>query len=166
VDGLKDSEQQSVEKPQPVEDTMDVSMHDVEPGGQETMTDTEEELHTAPSTPPRPILPEQVPNHAKGFEASRSTLQFSSDPAEPQPSSTSNTTLSLPTAEPLYLPPLSKLPFMPLQTLSEAELDMTVEEWIRYQIEVEQDRFKRDGERELERFKKRAEEVRNVIEGL
>jgi CHASE1-domain containing sensor protein len=45
---------------------------------------------------------------------------------------------------------------------------MTVEEWIRYQIEVEQDRFKfkRDGERELERFKKRVEEVRKAIESL
>jgi len=43
---------------------------------------------------------------------------------------------------------------------------MTVEEWIRYQIEVEYDKFKRDGERELARFRKRAEEVRKVIEGL
>jgi hypothetical protein len=53
---------------------------------------------------------------------------------------------------------------MPLQSLSEAELDMSVEEWIRYQIEVEQDRFKRDGEREL--LNKRAEEVRKAIESL
>jgi len=43
---------------------------------------------------------------------------------------------------------------------------MTVEEWIRYQIEVEQDRFKRDGERELERFKKRAEEVNHLIDDI
>lgn len=41
---------------------------------------------------------------------------------------------------------------------------MTIEEWIRYQIEVEQDRFKfkRDGERELERFKERVEEVKRL----
>ncbi len=69
-------------------------------------------------------------------------------------------------AEPVFVPPLSRLPFMPLLTLSEAELDMTVEDWIRYHIEVEQDRFKRDGERELERFKEKAEEVRNAIESL
>ncbi|KAF5362388.1 hypothetical protein D9756_002189 [Leucocoprinus leucothites] len=67
---------------------------------------------------------------------------------------------------PQFTPFLSKLPFTPLQMLSDAELDMTVEEWIRYQMEVEYDRFKRDGERELARFRKGAEEVRKVIEGL
>jgi len=73
-----------------------------------------------------------------------------------------------PTAEvePPFIPALSKLPFIPLNSLSEAELDMTVEEWIRYQMEVEYDKFRRDGERELQRFRKRAEEVRKVIEGL
>jgi hypothetical protein len=67
---------------------------------------------------------------------------------------------------PPFFPPLSKLPFVPLQELTEAELDMTVEEWIRYQTEVEFDKFRRDGERELQRFRKRAEEARKVIEGL
>ena len=66
----------------------------------------------------------------------------------------------------LFCPPLSKLPFLPLQNLTEAELDMTVEEWIRYQMEVEYDKFRRDGERELARFKKRADEVRKIIEEL
>ena len=70
------------------------------------------------------------------------------------------------TAEPLYVPALSKIPFTPLHALTEAELDMTVEEWIRYQMEVEYDKFRRDGERELQRFRTRAEEVRKVIEGL
>lgn len=73
----------------------------------------------------------------------------------------------LPASAPtLVFPPLSKLPFTPIQNLSEAELDMTVEEWIRYQMEVEYDKFRRDGERELGRFKQRAEEVRRIIEGL
>jgi hypothetical protein len=67
---------------------------------------------------------------------------------------------------PQFTPYLSKLPFMALHVLSEVELDMTVEEWIRYQIEVEYDKFKRDGERELARFRKGAEEVRKIIEGL
>ncbi|KAG6849615.1 hypothetical protein H0H93_006899 [Arthromyces matolae] len=66
------------------------------------------------------------------------------------------------TPEPLFVPPLSKLPFTPLQNLTEAELDMTVEEWIRYQMEVEYDKLKRDGEREIGRFKKRAEETKKV----
>ncbi|KAF8661383.1 hypothetical protein AX16_001476 [Volvariella volvacea WC 439] len=64
-------------------------------------------------------------------------------------------------AEPIYpTPPLSLLPFTPLTSLSSAELDMTVEEWIRYQIGVEYDKFKRDGMRELEKFKRKTEEVR------
>ncbi|KAF8075170.1 hypothetical protein FPV67DRAFT_618878 [Lyophyllum atratum] len=71
-----------------------------------------------------------------------------------------------PAAVKLPIPALSKLPFTPLQNLTDAELDMTVEEWIRYQMEVEYDKFRRDGERELGRFKKRAEEVRGAIEQL
>ncbi|KNZ75189.1 Protein bir1 [Termitomyces sp. J132] len=72
-----------------------------------------------------------------------------------------------PTPEPpLLVLPLSKLPFTPLQSLTDAELDMTVEEWIRYQMEMEYDKFKRDGEREIGRFKKRAEEVKEIIERL
>jgi len=68
--------------------------------------------------------------------------------------------------EPQFVPFLSKLPFLPLHMLTEAELDMTVEDWIRYQMEVEYDKFKRDGERELMRFKKKAEETRRIIEQL
>jgi len=68
--------------------------------------------------------------------------------------------------EPQFVPFLSKLPFLPLHVLTEAELDMTVEDWIRYQMEVEYDKFKRDGERELMRFKKKAEETRRIIEQL
>ena len=64
------------------------------------------------------------------------------------------------------IPALSKLPSIPLHTLTEAELDMTVEEWIRYQMDVEYDKFRRDGERELQRFRNQAEEVRKTIEGL
>jgi len=41
-----------------------------------------------------------------------------------------------------------------------------VEEWIRYQVEVEFDKLRREGERELLRFKVRVEEVRKVIERL
>ena len=68
--------------------------------------------------------------------------------------------------KPPLIPTLSKLPFTPWNALTEAELDMTVEEWIRYQMEVEYDKFRRDGERELQRFRSQAEEVRKVIEGL
>ena len=78
------------------------------------------------------------------------------------PTTTTNAT----TTEPQTFPALSRIPFMPLQTLNDAELDMTVEEWIRYQMEIEYDKLKRDGERELARFKARAEEARRIIECL
>lgn len=57
MNGLKDSEHHDLEKPQPIEDATDISMH--EPGTQETVNDTEQELHTAPSTPPEPISREE-----------------------------------------------------------------------------------------------------------
>ena len=70
------------------------------------------------------------------------------------------------TPEPQIMPALSRIPYLPLQVVTDAELDMTVEEWIRYQMEIEYDKLKRDGERELARFKARAEEARMIIESL
>ncbi|GLB41611.1 putative baculoviral inhibition of apoptosis protein repeat [Lyophyllum shimeji] len=125
--------------PPSVDPSGDVEMASAEPEARaQEAADERVTLHDepAPSTPPRP--------------APAPTLNGNPEPAHPT----------------LPMPPLSKLPFTPLQNLTEAELDMTVEEWIRYQMEVEYDKFRRDGERELGRFKKRAEEVRAIIERL
>ncbi|KAJ7089840.1 hypothetical protein B0H15DRAFT_939121 [Mycena belliarum] len=65
-----------------------------------------------------------------------------------------------------FVPPLASDPFLNLESLTEAEQDMTVEEWIRYQMGIEYERFKRDGERQLGMFEVRAEEVRRAIETL
>ncbi|KAJ7173692.1 hypothetical protein C8R46DRAFT_120235 [Mycena filopes] len=65
-----------------------------------------------------------------------------------------------------FIPPLATDPFVNIDSLSEAEQEMTVEEWIRYQMGIEYERFKRDGERQLGMFKVRAEEVRRAIETL
>lgn len=115
----------------------DVQMNDVD-------AEKSERQDTAPQTPPR------------ATQALPTTVL---------PPPLNNTTVST-DPESILIPALSKLPFLPLHTLTEAELDMTVEEWIRYQMEVEYDKFKRDGERELLRFKKRAEDVRKIIDGL
>ncbi|KAH9053199.1 hypothetical protein EDB87DRAFT_285993 [Lactarius vividus] len=59
---------------------------------------------------------------------------------------------------------------LPLQAngtpLTEEERSMTVEEWIRQEIEVHYERLRRDGEMKIKLFKDRAEEVRRQIESL
>lgn len=65
-----------------------------------------------------------------------------------------------------FFPLIAQEPFTNIDTLSEEELNMTVEQWIHHHIQIEHDRFRRDGERKLEEFAKRAEEVRVAIEAL
>ena len=50
--------------------------------------------------------------------------------------------------------------------LTEEERMMTVEQWIRQEIEVQYERLKRDGETKIRLFKERAEEVRREVEAL
>ncbi len=50
--------------------------------------------------------------------------------------------------------------------LAEEERMMTVEQWIRREIEVQYERLRRDGETKIRLFKERAEEVRRQIEAL
>jgi hypothetical protein len=130
----------------------DVDMAEVE-------TELESGSREAPDEPPqhqsRPgeRLPQTPPKRNIG--PPQPNLQFPPQPSLPPPSH--------PT---LTFPALSKLPFTPLESLTDAELDMTVEEWVRYQMGVEFDKFRRDGERELQRWVKRADEARAVIEAL
>ena len=111
------------------------------------------------------IAPETQPERNNHVDTTPSTPQRSLPQTPPKkviissPKAVPSTTVEL-------IPALSKLPSIPLHTLTEAELDMTVEEWIRYQMDVEYDKFRRDGERELQRFRNQAEEVRKAIEGL
>ena len=59
---------------------------------------------------------------------------------------------------------------LPLRTngaqLTEEERMMTVEQWIRHEIEVQYERLRQDGETKIRLFKERAEEVRRQIEAL
>ncbi|KAG6879930.1 hypothetical protein C0992_009285 [Termitomyces sp. T32_za158] len=127
-----------------------------------------------PSTPPLPVkpsediemvVPEPEPKQEPLVEP-RPTESVVEVPVPQTPSRASAPTKAPSPEPPLFIPALSKLPFKHVQSLTDAELDMTVEEWIRYQMEMEYDKFKRDGEREIGRFKRKAEEVREVIERL
>jgi hypothetical protein len=149
--------------------------------------------HSLPQTPPKTLLPAlsklvvQPHNPLPSVPAVSPIQAIDVVAPEPEPETNSHvytapSTLqrSLPQTPPKVIfplkaapsttveliPALSKLPSIPLHTLTEAELDMTVEDWIRYQMDVEYDKFRRDGERELQRFRNQAEEVRKTIEGL
>jgi hypothetical protein len=141
----------------PIEPSTDIdnSMHE---DGAEEHHDTQPALE-----PPRtPLAQARHPSPFPPVQASFSSSQLahgSSQGPDPRPGQDE-------TEEPPFFPPLSRMPFMPLPTLTPAELDMTVEEWVRYQMEMEYDKFKRDGERELVRFRNRAEDVRKIIDGL
>ncbi|KAF6761781.1 hypothetical protein DFP72DRAFT_1002723 [Ephemerocybe angulata] len=154
----------------------DVSMQETEIADVETQLFEEEDdtkMHdgttpsvAAPRTPPRARYEEPVEEPAE-VPPSRSSATHKpnggvkqDDVEAPEPSGSQQL------QAPPFFPPLSKLPFVPIPELTEAELDMTVEEWIRYQTEVEYDKFRRDGERELQRLRKEAERTRKVIEGL
>jgi hypothetical protein len=153
----------------------------------ETMTQStgyESPTRNAVKTPPAPptAAVNPSPATAKKVLSTYSDHYLSSNEAETMPQLTQDEpptgnavkTPSPPPApptkatmpEPQILPALSRIPYLPLQAVTNAELDMTVEEWIRYQMEIEYDKLKRDGERELARFKARAEEARKIIESL
>jgi hypothetical protein len=65
-----------------------------------------------------------------------------------------------------FLPPLATQPLAKLNTTTDEMLDMTVEEWIRYETKVQYEQFKSDGQKVLEAFYERAAEMRKMIEAL
>jgi len=120
---------------------------------------------TSPTRPARPTRSPQRPTPK--------CLPREESPATPPPASSSLLSVSSTTsttrreshtdAETLVEP-------LPLQVngtqLTEEEGSMTVEEWIRQEIEVHYERLRRDGETKIRLFKERAEEVRGQIETL
>ncbi|KAF9006203.1 hypothetical protein BDQ17DRAFT_337658 [Cyathus striatus] len=100
-------------------DVADVIMHE------------DQDTQLIPSTPPRPATPIRHDYAINPFSSSGPNTVLVQ-------SSTANQSSA--TAEPMeqpVIPPLSKLPFTTLHALTDAEMDMTVEEWIRYQMDVE-----------------------------
>lgn len=127
-------------KPPPSEDD-DVEMAEVE---KNVMHDA---YTSRPSTPPRSFS--AAPKSKHGDKSTRI------DPVSPVERT------NIPS--PPFTPPLSLSPLQNLDTLTEAEMAMTVGDWIRYQTKLGYEKFKEDGERELRTFEERAEEVRRAI---
>lgn len=63
-----------------------------------------------------------------------------------------------------FTPVLSILPLQRLTSLTAEECDMTLEQYIRREIEREYEQFKADGERRIAQFREKAAEARRVIE--
>lgn len=122
--------------PEPMDADVDVDMEDYIP------EEDNAEIATQPVTPPRPSPP----------------------PAPAPPIPMSNTSLDMNLDA--FIPALSTTPFVPLDALSEAELAMTVEEWIRFHMLLECDKFARDGEKEVLKFECKAQEVQRMLEAL
>ncbi|KAJ4489053.1 hypothetical protein C8R41DRAFT_395401 [Lentinula lateritia] len=110
-------------------------------------------------TPPR-LQQQQVPT-----SPFKTPFRFGMGPGNPfnVPPTPGAPMESIPAGIPI---PLSREPFVPTQELSETELSMTVEEWVRYHMQIEYDKFKEDGEREIDAFLRTAEQVRKTIEAL
>lgn len=102
------------------------------------------------------------------------TLQHEEDPVTPPPPSSSLLSVSSTTSTTKVegqTDTETLVESMPVranstQQLTEEERMMTVEQWIRQEIEVEYERLKRDGETKIRLFKERAEEVRRQVEAL
>jgi hypothetical protein len=135
----EDRERAVAPEPEPERKTASVEIEQAEP---EPM-----DIHPAPSTPPRPASPQPTaPTLTNGHHP----------PSPAQPSSQVQT----------FLPPLALLPIPHIVSLSETEQDMTVEEWIRNEISLQYEQLKSDGERRIDAFRERAEEVRRRIDAL
>lgn len=67
---------------------------------------------------------------------------------------------------PTFLPPLALMPIPHIVSLTNAEQDMTVEQWIRHEILVQYEQLKGDGEKQIDAFRERAQEVRKRIDTL
>ncbi|KAM5533885.1 hypothetical protein V8D89_012425 [Ganoderma adspersum] len=63
-----------------------------------------------------------------------------------------------------YHPLLAQFPIEKLVSLTEEETDMTLEQYIRREMELQYAQLKADGQRHIEEFKQKAAETRNLIE--
>ena len=62
--------------------------------------------------------------------------------------------------------PLTNGQQIEIPELNEEERNMTVEQWVRYEIERQVQALKRDGEAKIKEFQRKCEEARKRIEAL
>lgn len=115
--------------------------------------------------PPKPVVtpPRAQPQH-RPASPFKTPFRLGTTPGNPfSVPPTPGVPMDLPLGVPI---PLSKELFIPTQELSDVELSMTVEEWVRHHKQIEYEKFREDGERRIEAFLRHAEQTRRAIEGL
>ncbi|KAH8830203.1 hypothetical protein DL96DRAFT_1591991 [Flagelloscypha sp. PMI_526] len=145
------------EEAQAVLDSDNVNDEDIEMDEVEANIIPSEEV---PCTPPRPMK-------KLSSLSTRNILQPSANINSPHPPAlapfSSPTKLDAASEQQFY-PVIGTTPFSNLTDLTEAELNMTVEEWIKQQMEKEVQQFREDALKELKRFEEEAAAKRAWVE--
>ncbi|TDL24666.1 BIR-domain-containing protein [Rickenella mellea] len=122
-------------------------------------TETAMQVDEPPTPPPRPPNPEPTDLSEPATPLDPPVVENIATPIE-------YADIAPPESPALFVPPLASFPMRQISGLSEEERSMTVEQWIRYEMDLQYEQLKRDGERRIEAFKQRAAEVRLRIEAL
>lgn len=132
-------------------------------------------IHSDSGSRPVPGIEDRVlAPPARSPRSPECTLQHEEDPVTPPPPSSSLLSVSSTTSTTKvegHTDTETLVEALPVrsngaQQLTEEERMMTVEQWIRQEIEVQYGRLKRDGETKIRLFKEHAEEVRRQVEAL
>ncbi|OSD08094.1 hypothetical protein PYCCODRAFT_1381409 [Trametes coccinea BRFM310] len=138
-------------------------------------------LHNAsPTSPTRfeharspEAAPAEVKSEPPGTPVSAVHRSAQVSPAHPQPVQSVDVQsdvdmpeqeTSTPASPRTYHPVLAQVPIEKLNSLTEEEANMTLEQYIRREMELQYAQFKADAERRIEEFKQRAAEARKLIE--
>jgi hypothetical protein len=112
-------------------------------------------LKNTPRPPPRPATPDD--------NDTPMVVDETPQPYDPPVSSPPHLPTSLPLSQ---SPELSTIPSLRPETLTPEERCLTVEQWIRREIENSYEQLMQDGKKQISLFSGRAREVRQIIEAL
>ncbi|CDO70628.1 hypothetical protein BN946_scf184748.g26 [Trametes cinnabarina] len=144
-------------------DGEDIPMHDAPP------TEPVQVTVARSPTPPRVVVKSEVP----GTPMSAIHRSAPVSPARPHDDEVEGANDDVDVSAPAvtasasprtYHPVLARVPLERLTSLTEEEANMTLEQYIRREMEVQYAQFKADAERRIEEFKQRAAEARKLIE--
>jgi hypothetical protein len=113
-------------------------------------------VQATPSTPERQVFRANSPPHTSHQTTQPHTTNRNASPVREDARSPS----------PPFYPPLSDTPLVHVTELSAEERELTVEQWVRHEMEIQCNKLRGDAEGKIHLLKRRAEEVRQIIEAL